>query len=103
MYSPGPMGRDEKRADLEEVERRVAELERLADSLGGVPDERLVEELDRAAGLLGEINAAVEAHLEAAGRESRELGFLLEGTGFGAFDEALAELESREREQDAGA
>lgn len=87
--------------DLEGLEEKVDELERLADSLGGVPDEELVGTLNRAVELLKEINAGIEMGLHAAGDDSREIGALIEGLDLGPFDEALEELERQER--DAGA
>ncbi|MDQ4128708.1 MAG: hypothetical protein M3151_12290 [Actinomycetota bacterium] len=83
--------------DPRELEEKVVELERIADSLGGVPDEELVGTLNAAVELLAEINAGIEARLDAAGAESREIGGLLDGVDFGAFDEALEEVERRER------
>jgi hypothetical protein len=83
--------------DLQELDEKVVELERLADSLGGVPDEELVESLNAAVELLGEINAGIEAWLDAAGAESQEIGGILEGVDFGPFDEALKDVERRER------
>ena len=83
--------------DRRELDEKVGELERLADSLGGVPDEELVGTLNEAVELLGEINERIEARLDAAGAESQEIGGLLEGTDFGPFDEALEDAERRER------
>jgi hypothetical protein len=83
--------------DLQELDEKVVELERLADSLGGVPDEELVESLNAAVELLREINAGIEAWLDAAGAESQEIGGILEGVDFGPFDEALKDVERRER------
>ncbi len=91
------MGDRSEMPDPRELEEKVAELERLADSLGGAPDEELVGTLNAAVGLLAEINAGIEARLEAAGAESREIGGLLAGVDFGPFDEALEDLERRER------
>ncbi len=101
-------GRDDKNAEnpgsedrgSENLEERVGELEKIADSLGEVPDDELVETLDRAVGLLGEINARLESGLDEAAGETRELGGLLGGVSFGPFDETLEELEKREREPD---
>ena len=101
VYSPGPMeggARDPK--DLGNLEEKVDELERLADGLQGVPDEELVGSLSEAVGLLREINARIEAELDAAGEGSREAGALLDSLDFGPFDEALSELERRERAAD---
>jgi hypothetical protein len=84
----------------ENLEERVGELEKIADSLGDVPDEEIVETLDRAVGLLGEINARIESGLDEAAGETRELGSLLDGVSFGPFDETLEEFEKREREPD---
>lgn len=83
--------------DARELEEKVGQLERLADSLSSVPDEELVGTLNAAVELLAEINAGIEARLDAAGAESREIGGLLEGVDFGPFDEALEDLERRER------
>jgi hypothetical protein len=49
---------------------------------------------------LKEINGGIEAELDAADRESREIGEIVEGLDLGPFDEALEELERQER--DAG-
>ena len=100
MYSPNPMEDPKETPDLDCLEENLGELERLADSLGDVPDEELVETLDRAVELLREINARIEMGLEAAGSESREIGALIERLDLGPFDEALEELERQER--DAG-
>lgn len=91
------MGDRCERPDLQELDEKVVELERLADSLGGVPDEELVGSLNAAVELLGEINAGIEAWLDAAGAESQEIGGILEGVDFGPFDEALKDVERRER------
>jgi hypothetical protein len=97
MYSPGPMEERGEVPDLGELEEKVAELERLADSLGAVPEEELVMTLNRAVDLLREINARIEAGLDAAGDESREIGAIVEGLDLGPFDEVLEELERQER------
>ena len=83
--------------DRRELEEKVGELERIADSLAAVPDEELLGTLNAAVELLTEINTGIEARLDAAGTESREIGGLLDGVAFGPFDEALADLERRER------
>ena len=95
MYSPDPM---EDRREAQDLEERVGELERLADSFGSVPDEELVGTLDRAVELLREINARIEIELDAAGGESGEIGAIIDGLDLGPFDEALEEIERRERE-----
>ncbi len=98
MYSPGPMeGGARDLGDLGNLEEKVGELERLADGLQGVPDGELVGALDEAVGLLREINAGIEAELDAAGEGAWEASALLDSLGFGPFDEALAELERQER------
>ena len=97
MYSPEPM---EDRKEMRELEEKVGELERLADSLGGVPDEKLVGTLNRVVELLREINARIEANLDAGADESREIGEIIDGLDLGPFDEALEEIERAER--DAG-
>jgi hypothetical protein len=83
--------------DLGELEEKVGELERLADSLGTVPDEELVGALGRAVELLREINARIETSIDAAGDEAREVGEIVERLDLGPFDEALGELERQER------
>jgi hypothetical protein len=97
MYSAEPV---EDRKEIPELEEKVGELERLADSLGGVPDEELVGILNRAVELLREINARTEANLGAGVDESREIGAIIDGFDLGPFDEALTEIERQER--DAG-
>jgi hypothetical protein len=87
---------EEKSREMEELKVRVDELERLAGSLGDVPDEDLADALADAVRVLGEINARIEARVEAAGEESREADSLLSGVDFGPFDEALEDLERRE-------
>jgi hypothetical protein len=84
--------------DLGVLEEKVGELERLADTLGSVPDEGLVGTLNRAVELLKEINARLEASVEAASDESREIGEIVAGLDLGPFDKALTELERQERE-----
>jgi hypothetical protein len=101
MYSPNPMEDPKETPDLDGLEENLGELERLADSLGDVPDDELVETLDRAVELLRGINARIEMGLDAAGSESQEIGALIERLDLGPFDEALEELERQER--DAGA
>lgn len=86
-----------KTPEIEGLEDRVEELEGLADALANAPDEELVEVLNRAVNLLGEVNAGIEAGIRSAGEGSRELGGVLDRTGFGEFDAALGELE-KERE-----
>ena len=86
-----------KSPEMRELEAKVNELERTAGSLGDVPDEKLAGALAEAVQLLGEINAGIEARIEAAGEESREADALLSGVDFGPFDEALEDLERRER------
>ena len=97
MYSPEPM---KDRKEMPELEEKVGELERLADSLGGVSDEELVGTLNRAVKLLREINARIEADLDAGADESREIGAIIDGLDLNPFDEALTEIERQER--DAG-
>jgi len=83
--------------DLAGLERKVGELEKLTDSLDEVPEEELVGTLGEAVELLAEINAGIEARLDAAGDESREIGALLGEVDFGPFDAAMEDHEQRER------
>jgi hypothetical protein len=103
MYSPEPMEGSPQRPDFRVLEERVGELERIADSLGAVPDEELAGVLDEAVRLLGEINTRLETGIQASEEGSRELGALLEGVNFGLFDEALESLERQERSEDPDA
>jgi len=84
---------DARGADLERLEERLAELEKLAEELEGVSDEEVVGILDRAVALLAEVNARIEAGLAQAEGEAQELGELLEKVDFGPFDAALKDLE----------
>ena len=97
MYSPGSMDGGQNGAgrhvDLTHLEERLAELERLAEALEGVPDAQIVEVLEGAVALLAEINAGIEAGLRASEGEARKLGDLLEAVDFGPFDKALENLE----------
>src|SRR5215208_2669844 len=101
MYSPELMEDRREIPDLGGLEEKVGELERLTDSLGGVPDEELVGALDKAVELLRQINTGIETELDTAEKESREIGEIVEGLDLGPFDEALEDLERQER--DAGA
>jgi ElaB/YqjD/DUF883 family membrane-anchored ribosome-binding protein len=87
---------EEQNREMDELKVQVDELERLAGTLGDVPDEELADTLADAVRVLGEINARIEARVEAAGEETREADSLLSGVDFGPFDEALEELERRE-------
>ena len=98
VYSPWPMedtGREQD--NVEGLEEKVGELEKVTDSLDEVPDEELVGTLNEAVELLAEINAGIEARLDAAGDESREIDALLGQVDFGPFDESLEDYERRER------
>ena len=98
VYSPGRMEDSGKQQDdLGGLEEKVGELERLTDALDDVPEEELVGTLNEAVELLAEINASIEDRLDAAGRESREIGALLGQVDFGPFDEAMEDHEHRER------
>jgi phosphoglycerate-specific signal transduction histidine kinase len=98
VYSPQPMeDREKQRQDLGALEEKVEELEKLTDSLDDVPEEELVGTLDEAVELLAEINAGIEARLDTAGEESREVGGLLGQVDFGPFDEAMEDHEQREK------
>jgi hypothetical protein len=98
VYSPEPMeDRGKQQDDLGGLEAKVDELEKLTDSLDNVPEEELVVALGEAVELLAEINARIEARLESAWDESREIGALLGQVDFGPFDEAMEDHEHRER------
>jgi|SRR5688572_22742891 hypothetical protein len=98
VYSPEPMeDRGKQLDDLGCLEEKVDELEKLTDTLDDVPEEELVGNLNEAVELLAEINADIEARLDTAGNESREIGTLLGHVDFGPFDEALEDHEHRER------
>lgn len=100
VYSPHPMKDRNETPNIEGLEERVEELEDLADALANAPDEELVEVLNRAVSLLGEVNAGIEAGIRSTNEETNGVGEVLGRTGFGDFDAALGELE--EREQSAG-
>ena len=98
VYSPEPMeDRGKQQDDLGGLEAKVDELEKLTDSLDDVPEEELVGTLGEAVELLAEINARIEARLDTAGDESREIGALLGQVDFGPFDEAMEDHEHKER------
>ncbi len=82
-----------KGSDIERLEKRLAELEELAEELETVSDAEVVGVLDRAVALLAEVNAGIEAGLLKAEGEAQELGDLLEKVDFGPFDAALEDLE----------
>lgn len=92
MYSSVSMN-DEQSVELGRLEERLAELERIAEELEGVPDSEVVGVLDRAVALLAEVNARIEAGLSSAEGGAREIGDLLERVDFGSFDAALEDLE----------
>lgn len=93
VYSSEPMGDRDDKPGVEDLEKRLAELEKLADDLGSVPDKEVVEVLNRAVGLLEEINARIEARLGEASNEEREIGKILGRVDFEPFDAALRDLE----------
>jgi hypothetical protein len=98
VYSPEPMeDRGKQKDDLGGLEEKVDELEKITDSLDDVPDEELVGTLGQAVELLAEINASIEARLDTAGDESREIGTLLGQVDFGPFVEAMEDHEHKER------
>jgi hypothetical protein len=98
VYSPRSMeDRGKQQDDLGGLEEKVDQLEKLTDSLDDVPEEELVGTLGEAVELLAEINARIEARLDNAGDESREIGALLGQVDFGPFDEAMEDHEHRER------
>lgn len=87
------MSEEKHSPEVEDLEGKVSELERLADALGGASDEEVVGMLDRTVGLLKDINERIESNLGSAREEEREIGEILEGVDFGPFDEALEEIE----------
>ena len=91
MYSPSPMS-GEQETDIERLEKRLVELEKLAEELESVPDPKVVDVLDRAVALLAEVNADIEAGLLKAEGETRMLGDLLQKVDFEPFDAALEDL-----------
>ena len=96
VYSPHPMEDRKETPDIEGLEQRVEELEGLADALANAPDEELVEVLNRAVNLLGEVNAGIEAGIRSTDEGTRGLGEVLDRTNFGDFDAVLGEIEERE-------
>jgi len=98
VYSPRLMeDREKQQDDLQGLEEKVGELEKLTDSLDDVAEDELVGTLNEAVELLAEINAGIEARLDSAGDESRGIGALLGEVDFGPFDEAMEDHEQRER------
>lgn len=95
MYSPAPMEPRGERpgADLGAVEEKLARLEKLAEGLETVPDAEIMGVLEEASALLDEVNARVEASIEASEGEARGLGELLREVDFGPFDKALEGME----------
>ena len=83
--------------NIEGLEERVEELEDLADALANAPDEELVEVLNRAVSLLGEVNAGIEAGIRSANEGTNGVGEVLGRMGFRDFDAALGDFEERER------
>ncbi len=94
------MSEDRRAQTVEDLEEKVSELERVADALGSASEEEVVGMLDRAVGLLKEINAGLESGVGSATEEEREIGEILEGVDFGPFDEALEEIERKDERQD---
>ena len=89
--------REKQQEDLGGLEEKVGELEKLTDALDEVPEDELVGTLNEAVELLAEINTGIEARLDTAGDESREIGDLLGQLDFGPFDEAMEDHEQSER------
>lgn len=85
---------------VEDLEERVAELERLSEELGRAPDDELSGLLERAVGLVDEVNAGIEARISSASAESGEVEGLLDRVDFGPFDEALGSLERESFQHD---
>lgn len=83
----------EKDPVVEGLEEKVAELERLSEELGRAPDAELSGLLERAVGLIDEVNAGIESRISTARAGSGEVEGLLDRVDFGAFDAALGSLE----------
>jgi hypothetical protein len=91
MYSPASMS-GEQETDIERLEKRLVELEKLAEELESAPDPEVVDVLDRAVALLAEVNTDIEAGLLKAESETRMLSDLLQKIDFEPFDVALDDL-----------
>jgi hypothetical protein len=74
------------------MEARLDELEKIAASLGDVPDEEVAGTLERTVALLREINTGIEARMRIAGEDAEKAGELLEGIDLTAFDDAMRDL-----------
>jgi hypothetical protein len=86
------------KTDVDGLEERVEELEGLADALANAPDEELVNVLNRAVSLIGEVNAGIEAGIRSADEGTSGIGGSLDRAEFGDFDAALGEFEEHERD-----
>jgi hypothetical protein len=82
----------EQETDIERLEKRLVELEKLAEELESAPDPEVVDVLDRAVALLAEVNTDIEAGLLKAESETRMLSDLLQKIDFEPFDVALDDL-----------
>lgn len=91
------MSNPNEKPDIASLEDRVGDLEGLADELANAPDEELVEALNRAVSLLGEVNADIEAGISAADDGLDGVSANLDRPGFGDFDVVLGEIEEQER------
>ncbi|MBV9455542.1 MAG: hypothetical protein JOZ19_15730 [Rubrobacter sp.] len=91
MYSPASMS-GESETDIECLEKRLVELEKLAEELESAPDPKVVDILNRAVALLAEVNTNIEAGLLKAESETRMLSDLLQKVDFEPFDVALEDL-----------
>lgn len=91
-----------EKPNIEGLEDRVEELEGLADDLANAPDEELVDVLNRAVNILGEVNADIEAGMRSADEGVSGIESALDGASFGDFDAALGDLEEREQSPGSG-
>ncbi len=92
MYSPWLMDVGREANNIERLEERLAELEKLTEKLEDASGSGVVDVLDRAVALLKDVNAHIEAGLLKSEGEAQELDDLLKKADFGPFDAALEEL-----------
>jgi hypothetical protein len=79
--------------NIERLEERLAELEKITEELEDASGPGVVDVLDRAVALLKDVNGHIEAGLLESEGEAQQLDDLLKKADFGPFDAALEELE----------